>query len=79
MGFFTAASSMLGFASRVLPLQLTSCVLIAAAICILIGSARVGRTATPRQFGFGQRSLLAAPQTADSWWLLSRRLWSSPS
>lgn len=49
MGFFTGAWSLLGFASGVLPLQVASCVLIAAAVFFVIGSTLVGSsTATTR-------------------------------
>jgi hypothetical protein len=45
MGIFTGAWSILGLVSGVLPLQITSCALVAAALYFLIRSARAGSTA----------------------------------
>ncbi len=64
MGVFTGAWSVLGLVSGVLPLQITSCALISAAIYFLIRSARVEAKVRTRQAGpDGSRQL---PPPSDS-------------
>lgn len=70
MGVFTGAWSILGLVSGVLPLQITSCTLVAAALYFFIRSTRAGSTAGTAVAGPQRGRQLSTP-TVDvlGWWL----------